>query len=257
MGSSRHLRQRRHKWLGKLSKWLGYQLRVARRSVVTIEGVRIRIGRHMSPRIERAVSEGSYEREELRLVEPMLSPSDVVLEVGAGLGVVSAYCAMRLGSNRVFAYEANPDLEDRIRETYALNGVQPTLEMCAVGAASGIATLYRERHLWSSSLTRRSHAARPIRVPVKSLNDIVQRIRPTFLIIDAEGTETELFERADLPTVTGIVLELHERIIGAANVRRVRSILTASGFEEVPGLSERGHAVLRRASISLPDASQG
>jgi FkbM family methyltransferase len=234
------------KSLRKLSKWLVYQLRVSRRSVVSIEGVRIRIGRHMSPRVERDVSEGRYEREELRLVDRMLSPADMVLEVGAGLGVVSSYCAKRLGSSRVFAYEANPDLEDHIRETYALNGVRPTLEMCAIAGIAGMTTLYREKHLSSSSLTRRSRGARPVRVPAKSLNDVVQRIRPTFLIIDAEGAENELFDGADLPTVTSIVLELHERIIGAANAQRVRSRLAAAGFAEVAGLSKPGHAVLTR-----------
>ena len=108
----------------------------------------------MSPRVERTVSRGRYEEDELRLIGQMLAPDDVVLEVGAGLGLVSAYCAKRLGSSCVFAYEANPDLEACIRETYALNKVQPTLEMCAVGADAGRVTLYRSRHLWASSVFR-------------------------------------------------------------------------------------------------------
>ena len=79
----------------------------------------------MSPQVERTVSRGRYERDELRLIGQLLSPEDVALEVGAGLGVLSAYCARRLGSSRVFAYEANPDLEACIRDTYSLNQVQP------------------------------------------------------------------------------------------------------------------------------------
>src|SRR2546425_11253511 len=75
----------------------------------------------LSPQVERTVSRGRYEQDEFRLIEQVLSPGDVVLEVGAGLGLVSAYCAKRLGSSRVFAYEANPDLEACIRETYSLN----------------------------------------------------------------------------------------------------------------------------------------
>ena len=98
----------------KLSGWLAYRYRVARRSIITIEGVRIRTGKHMSRRVERALSKGGYEREELRLIGTVLSPADVVLEVGAGLGLVSSYCAKRIGSNRVFAYEADPELESCI-----------------------------------------------------------------------------------------------------------------------------------------------
>jgi len=227
-------------------KWLVYQVRVRRRPVVTVAGVQIRVGRHMSPQVERTVSRGRYERDELRLIEQLLSPGDVVLEVGAGLGLLSAYCAKRLGSSRVFAYEANPDLEACIRDTYSLNHVQPTLEMCAVGAHAGKVTLYRDKDLWASSVLRPRGSVRPVEVPVKALSEIVQLVRPTLLIVDAEGAESELFDRAHLPTVTRIVLELHERVIGTVSAGRVRSTLVAIGFEEMPELSACEHLALRR-----------
>src|SRR6266581_6595732 len=130
MTGSQHSESWARRSLRKVLNWLVYQFRVRRRPVVTVAGVQIRVGRHMSPRVERTVSRGRYEQDELRLIGHVLSPDDVVLEVGAGLGLVSAYCAKRLGSSRVFAYEANPDLEACIRETFSLNEVQPTLEMC-------------------------------------------------------------------------------------------------------------------------------
>jgi hypothetical protein len=37
-------------------KWFVYQFRVRRRPVVTLAGVQIRVGRHMSPQVERTVS---------------------------------------------------------------------------------------------------------------------------------------------------------------------------------------------------------
>jgi FkbM family methyltransferase len=200
----------------------------------------------MSPRVERAVSRGGYERDELRLIGMILSPGDIVLEIGAGLGLISAYCAKRLGSSRVFAFEANPDLEPRILETYALNDVNPSLEMCAVGAHAGRVTLYRGKHLFSSSLVRRSGVSEPVEVPGKALSYVVEKVKPTLLVIDAEGAERELFDGAKLPGVTKIVLELHERIIGADGAGRVRWALGALGFREERGLSSREHLVLRR-----------
>jgi FkbM family methyltransferase len=232
--------------LRKLSHWLIYQYRISLRPIVSVEGVRVRVGRHMSRRVEQAISRGGYERDELRLIGMVLSPSDVVLEVGAGLGVVSAYCAKRLGSNRVFAFEANPDLEPRIRETYALNGVEPTLEMCAIRATAGRINLYRTKHLFSSSLIQRNARALAIEVPGKALSYVVEKIRPTLLIVDVEGAEGELFDRAQLPGVTKIMLELHERVIGEDKARQLRGALNALGIKEVPGLSSREHLVLRR-----------
>jgi FkbM family methyltransferase len=232
--------------LRKLSNWLLYQYRIGRRPIVSIEGVRIRVGRHMSRRVEQAISKGGYERDELRLIGLVLSPSDVVLEIGAGLGVVSTYCAKRIGSNRVFAFEANPDLEPHIRETYALNDVNPTLEMCAIRAIAGRVTLYRTKHLFSSSIIKRSAAAIPIEVPGKALSYVVEKIRPTLLIVDVEGAEGELFDRAQLPGVTKIMLELHERVVGQDRVRQARGALGALGFRQDGGLSSREHLVLRR-----------
>jgi FkbM family methyltransferase len=232
--------------LRKLSNWLTYQYRISLRPIVSIEGVRIRVGRHMSRRVEQAISKGEYERDELRLIGMVLSPSDVVLEVGAGLGIVSAYCAKRLGSSRVFAFEANPDLEPCIRETYALNGVEPTLEMCAIRATAGRVILYRTRHLFSSSIIQRNAAAFPIEVPGKALSYLVEKIRPTLLIVAVGRAEGELFDRAQLPGVTKIMLQLHKRLIGEAKAQEVRGALTALGFREDRGLSSREHVVLRR-----------
>jgi FkbM family methyltransferase len=232
--------------LRKVSHWLAYQYRILRRPVITIEGVQIRVGRHMSRRVERALSRGGYERQELQLIGTLLTPGDVVLEVGAGLGLVSTYCAQRVGSSRVFAFEADPDLEPCIRETYDLNGVEPTLDMCSVGAQAGRVTIYRDKHLVSSSVGRRRAGTRPVEVPGKALNYVVQRFRPTLLIIDAEGAERELFDGAELPTVTKIVLELHDRVIGTQGTDRVRATLTQLGFREDHGLSTSEHLVLRR-----------
>lgn len=241
-----HYRSWTRRTLRKLSSWLVYQYRMVRRPIITVEGIRIRVGRHMSRRVERALSKGSYEREELRLIGEVLSPSDVVLEVGAGLGLVSAYCAKRLGSSRVFAYEADPDLEPCIRETYALNGVDPNLDMCAIGAQAGRVTLYRDKHFVSSSVVRRRVGAHPVEVPGKALNYVVEKARPTLLVIDAEGAERELFDGAELPGVSKVVLELHDRVIGRDGTNRVRRLLAAMGFKEDRRLSSHDHVVLRR-----------
>jgi FkbM family methyltransferase len=232
--------------LRKASQWLAYQFRILRRPIITIEGVQIRVGRHMSRRVERALSRGGYVRQELQLIGVLLELDDVVMEVGAGLGLVSTYCAKRVGSNRVFAFEADPDLEPCLRETYELNGVEPNLDMCAVGARAGRVTIYRNKHLVSSSVGRRRGGTRPVEVPGKALNYVVHRFQPTLLIIDAEGAERDLFDGAELPTVTRVVLELHDRVIGTQGTDRVRGTLAKLGYREDHALSTSEHLVLRK-----------
>ncbi len=167
--------------------WLGYQWRVTRRASITIEGIQLRAGRHMSRRVEKALSRGRTQRDELQLLGTLLAPDDTVLDIGAGLGLVSAYCAKRIGSERVYAYEADPDLEPCIRETYQLNDVEPSLEICAVGAQPGRVTLYRDEHSISASVVRRRAGARPVEVPGRALNYVVAKIQPTLLVVDEEA----------------------------------------------------------------------
>jgi FkbM family methyltransferase len=201
----------------------------------------------MSPWVEDVVLRGTYESDECQLLEDVLEPQDIVLEVGTGIGVVSTLCARRIGSERVFTYEANPDLEPWIRETWALNGVHPVLTICAVGGADGEVVFFRDRHLWSSSVLPMHAGMRPVRVPSRSLTAEAARHRPTLLIVDAEGAEREMFRGADLPTVTRIVVELHEKVIGPEGVATVRADLAALGFVEDAALSRGEQMVMRRA----------
>jgi hypothetical protein len=84
-------------------------------------------------------------------------------------------------------------------------------------------------------------------VPGKALNYVVQRFRPTLVIIDAEAAERELFDGAELTSVTKIMLELHDRVIGPQATDRVRATLSKLGFREDRRLTTSDHLVLRRS----------
>ena len=239
-------RARGRRTLRRVSSWLAYQWRVTRRSIITIEDVRVRVGRHMSRRVEQALTKGSCERDELQLIGNLLCPGDRVLEIGAGLGLVSTYCAKRIGSDRVFAYEADPDLEPCIRETYQLNDVDPFLEICAIGSRPGRVTLYRDKHFISASVARRRAGVHPVEVSGKALNYVVEKAQPTLLVVDGEGAEPELFDGAELPTVRRIVLESHDRVIGPDGTDRVLGQLQRIGFRLHRGLSSPEHLALTR-----------
>jgi hypothetical protein len=83
-------------------------------------------------------------------------------------------------------------------------------------------------------------------VPVQPLDTIVERVRPTLLIVDAEGGEADMFTGAHLSSVTRIVVELHERLIGKAGVQRVRATLGGKGFQAIRKVSTAEHLVLGR-----------
>src|SRR5204862_370213 len=125
-------------------------------------------------------------------------------------------------------------------------------------ADAGKVTLFRSEDLWASSVLRPSGKVRPVEVPVRALSEIVQLVGATLLIIDVEGAESELFDRAHLPTVSRIILELHERVMSTAGwVLRIVVCLVLSGvvMGALALASQLGTAPLRNAAqLALPAA---
>jgi FkbM family methyltransferase len=187
-------------------------------------------GPGISPGIRRQIFFGEYEDKEIEIVARRLASDDRVMEVGAGIGFLSAYCAKRIGSERVFAYEANPALMELIAATHRANGVAPTVRNLLLGRGEGSREFYVEPEFWASSAVRGSPGARTIRVPQADLNAELRRVRPSFLIVDIEGGEIEFFETADLATVRKICVETHPAIHSSAALSQMLCGLFRQGF---------------------------
>lgn len=199
---------------------------------VDVEGVTLLATSPLiSDKIRRRIYQGAYERWELELVGRRLESSDRVLELGAGLGAVSALCARRIGSDRVVCVEGNPALEPLIRANHAANGVSPRLRIGLVARESGEGMLYVDEHVTGSSTTRRDGSWEGVPVPALGIADLLTEHRPNFLIVDVEGQETELFDTTDLPGVEKICIELHPHIVGNKAAWRVLERLGELGFE--------------------------
>jgi FkbM family methyltransferase len=202
--------------------------------VLEFEGVKIFLGAHISPTIESTIYNGCYEKAEIELLKAYLSQNDTVMEIGAGIGFLSSYCARNIGSEKVFAYEANPALELPIRRTYRINGVNPLLEICLIGRNSGTKNFYITRNFWASSFVEPLETIdRTVKVASKSFSREIARVNPSFLIVDIEGGEYELFEGADLHGIQKIIIELHPSVIGKSKATIVKNKLKEMGFKIV------------------------
>lgn len=207
------------------------------REIVTLDDTKLRMGPHLSGQIRYAICMGDYERPERHMMRTCLDQDDTVLELGTGLGLISTICAARIGGDRVFTVEANPQLIPIIQETYRLNGVKPQLMNCIVGASDGEQSFFVMKDFWSSSTVRRSADAKELRVIQKDCNALLREIKPTFLVIDIEGGEVDLFDCLDLTGIKKISIELHERVTGFQGAEQIRNRLLAEGFRIVPEAS--------------------
>jgi FkbM family methyltransferase len=208
------------------------------REIIESEGIRIPfVPNIVTPAIERPMRKGRYEAGERAALRSVLRAGDRVLDLGAGLGLVSTEAARVPGVETVTAVEANPDLVPLIRETWRINGVGNVRLVNAVVATErgGDAEFYLRHDFWASSMEPGSRPyERVVRVPRASLADLIADTRPTVISCDLEGGEAGLFDSADLSGVRAIVMELHPKIYGAAGVRSIRHRLDGVGLRLLP-----------------------
>lgn len=198
---------------------------------ICISGVYIPLSKYISDNVREAMFDGGYESAELRTIADNLSPEDTVLEIGTGIGLISSVCSKRIGSDRVHTFEANPELEQHIRRVYARNAVSPQLQICILGDGEGEASFYVHDDFWSSSTYQRSPISKHVTVPRHDINETIKRLHPTFLIMDIEGGESELFRIMELDGIRKLAIELHTSIVGETRIQEIRSILAEHGFE--------------------------
>ncbi len=215
-----------------IKKWIKNYIRP---STVDIEGIKIKVPLMASNVMRSAIFDGYYETSELQLVTNRLSPDDIVMEVGTGLGLLSTYCAKQIGDDKVFTFEANPALERPIKTNYTLNQVAPKLEMGLVGEHPGSSTFYVANDFWASSIFNKAPGAKPITVPVISFNEKVREINPTFLLLDIEGGEYEFVKYADFHNIKKLMIEVHSWILTSEQIQFVKDMLTKVGFCLVEG----------------------
>jgi len=208
-----------------------------RRPVPELAGVKIPIVRHLTDNISAAIYDGYYERAELNTFRRKLEKQDIVLELGAGIGFLSTYCSGVLGSENVFTYEANPQLEPLIRRVYSVNRVQPTLKIGVLGNQAGQTKFYVTRDFWASSLLPPPEPWEEVMVPVYDINEEVFRINPTFLLMDIEGGEYDLLRTIDFHTIRKISAELHTDVLGQDRVDEIKAVMSRAGFAIDPSLS--------------------
>jgi FkbM family methyltransferase len=200
----------------------------------------------VTPNIRTSIYAERYERGEARALTQRLEASDIVMEIGAGIGFLSTLCALRIGSERVFTFEANPALIEVIKQTYAANGVWPTLTHGTLAEKVGVAEFFVDEEFEASSLIRPCDDVKATEIPKFDINAEIARICPTMLILDIEGSEHDLVPIIDWQGIEKVVIDIHPERIGVEKAGEVVTMLQAAGFSVDRWLSGTRKKYLRR-----------
>jgi FkbM family methyltransferase len=181
-----------------------------------------------SDTIANAIRAGTYEAHEAALLGGLIQHGEVILEIGAGCGLISTICAKNPYTSVVECVEANPNLIDMIKMTHSLNSVKVAVHNEVLAKSDGETDFFVHPDFWASGT--HSFLGTSIKVRTTSFQKRLNELRPTMLVVDIEGGEVEIFDDVDLTGVRKIMVELHQPTIGRRGMKKVFDVLSKQNF---------------------------
>lgn len=209
----------------------------------TLKGVKLNISNDevLSKDVLLSLLQRGYEDKENKIIRDHIDKDDIVLELGTGLGFNSITVA-KMNEGKIVSYEGNPYLIPQIKKNQELNQVFFDIRnRILVSRETGGGTLpFTVLENVCASTLRKPPAGFKIKetkqVETESARDVLNEIKPSFLIVDIEGWEEDFFSRPDLlidSTVKKILVELHPDIIGDDAASGVVQNIMKAGFNLV------------------------
>ncbi|MGB0798556.1 MAG: glycosyltransferase family 2 protein, partial [Planktomarina sp.] len=191
----------------------------------------------ITPKIEKPMRNNRYEGGECQALRDLLQPGDHVLELGAGVGLLSTVAAMSDGVKAVTTVEANPEMIPLINETHRLNGVTNVEVLNGVATTEDVDSIpfYIRPDFWASSMEPDSRGySRVDKLRGYNVEALIAEKKPTVIACDIEGGELGLFDKCDLSGVRAMILEMHPKVYGERNREAIVQLMRYRGLEPVP-----------------------
>jgi FkbM family methyltransferase len=186
-----------------------------------------------------ALRDGTYEADEANAAERCVKDGFRVLELGAGIGYVTAICARRTAPENVLAVEANPALIPVIEDNLARNGAEDVTVLHGAvvpRAEEGETTPFACRITFPPPVWP-PVAGGAVDVPMIGFHDLLRAHRPHVVLMDIEGAEMHLFDRPWKCPLRFCVLELHPRHYPPRAIKRIVDAMSAMSMTYDPAVS--------------------
>lgn len=205
--------------------------------LLTVHGITVPLtSDEVSPVVWQALTSGRYEAKEAKWVFKAVKPNDRVLELGAGIGIITSLIA-KVPGVQVWSFEANPStaaLAQRVISANDIGNVVFSQGLLAAGEPH-IIPFYIRKDLWMSSMDKSQGPYEcEILLTSSNIDDFIADHATNVLVMDIEGAERDLLRRSELPGVDRIFLELHDHLYGLSGIREITQDLSAKGFAYDP-----------------------
>lgn len=206
--------------------------------------------------LRRELLRGRYERHKMRQLRNRIEPNDVVLDIGAGIGLAALYAAGMVGAGNVLCVEPDPRAAALARRNFALNRqpIQLTEAAAAPPGAPAQLDFHLNEALGRSSLTPRAGTVATIAVATLDVAPILAERGISALCVDVEGSEHNLLRGIDdFAGVRVILLRINEQALGYGRANDLFQHLFAAGFAlDLPDARGRQVALTRHRFPNRP-----
>ncbi len=207
-----------------------WAIRTAKR--IAYRGITVPLtGDHMIRPVVVQLFSDAYEVPEITALQAVVRPGDRVLELGTGLGIVTALAARAAQGGKVLTFEANPALIAPAAALFSQNqigNVEARHGVITDGPGGGTLSFHLAEFFPEGSLAKKGVGV--IEVPTWSAAETVKDFHPDVLICDIEGAEGDLLPALDLSSLRAAVIELHPHILSGTAVARIYGHLFQHGL---------------------------
>lgn len=207
----------------------------------------------LSEPIQRGLTRGWYEVDEVMLIRHAVKPGDRVIDMGAGLGVTAMVAARIVGPEAVWAFEANPGLIPMLKRNVARNNLDLKVENAVLLPRQRAETERSVRlnlgaQFWASSVVSQDQSTKVVEVPTRCIEDTIAAHRANVLVMDIEGLEVEILETANLGGIEKIIVEIHYDKIGRERTNQAIFALAEQGLQIDLNRAYRGVLLIDKAA---------
>lgn len=221
---------------------------------INYHGVEVPLtGPHVAVPIREQLFADVYERPEIEAAKALIRKGDRVLELGTGMGVVTAILSRATGSDGVVrTYEANPDMLPPAADLFKRNGVTnvEAIHGVLVTDGAGVRLFHFAEFFPEGSLRQPGSKTGEVEVPAYDLQETLKEFNPNVLVCDIEGAEAELVPALDLSGLRSVVIELHPHRLTDAEIRTIYDHMIADGL--YPRIEHSGGTVVAFDRFQTP-----